>query len=267
MQYSKLLRHDLPTERGLRSLLRGCITACSPQLRRKLTTRIEFALPRKTIWAFQALSLILLISLSSRVPAFAQSSQSSCGTLYSQGQYGPYDYRTDRDKLPIVLGAHFTPEVEALIKGKSGTLGGDIDYTLRAIPNNHRALIAMMRLGEKQKTPQPAGSHYSVECWFERAIRFRPDDSIVRMIYSTYLNKNGRQAEANSQLETATVYAKDNPFTHFNIGLHYFDMKNYDKALVEAHRAMALGWTRTELRDLLIGVGKWSDPQDLPSPP
>lgn len=191
------------------------------------------------------------------------SSGSGCGTLFSQGQYGPWDYRTDRDKLPIVLGAHFTPEVEALIRGRTSALPGtDIDYTLRAIPNNHRALMAMMRLGEKEKTPQPTGSRYSIQCWFERAVTFRPDDAVVRMIYSTYLNKQGRAQEANAQLEMATVQAKDNGFTHYNIGLHYFDMKNFDKALAQAHKALALGFTQTALRDELQKVGKWSEPPE-----
>ncbi|MDP2369214.1 ABC transporter permease [Rhodoferax sp.] len=200
-------------------------------------------------------------------PAIAQTAGSSCGPLHSEGQYGPFDYRTDRDKLPIVLGAHFTPEVEALIRGKtSARPGTDIDYTLRAIPNNHRALMAMMRLGEKEKTPQPVGSRYSVQCWFERAITFRPDDAVVRMIYSTYLGKQGRLPEANTQLELATVHAKDNAFTHYNIGLHYFDLKSYDKALAQAHQAMALGFGQTELRDQLQRVGKWTEPPPAPAP-
>jgi tetratricopeptide (TPR) repeat protein len=195
--------------------------------------------------------------------AFSQNDASvmACGMLASAGQYGPYDYRTDKDRLPIVLNMHFTPEVEALIRGHTGERpGADIDYTLRAIPNNHRALIAMMRLGEKEKSQQPQGARWVVECYFERALRFRPDDSIVRMIYSTYLNSQGRVADANAQLATATDYAKDSALTHYNIGLHYFDLKNYEKALVEAHLALSLGWPRTELRDKLREVGKWTDP-------
>lgn len=185
-----------------------------------------------------------------------------CGPLRTAGQYGPYDYRTDVDKLPIVLGAHFTPEVEALVRGRASgkNPGGDIDYTLRSIPNNHRALIAMMRLGEKEKTTQPIGTRYPVECWFQRAIAFRADDAIVRMIYSSYLNSKSRLPEATAQLEAATALAKDNAFTHYNIGLHYFDLKNYDKALVQAHKAMALGFLQTGLKDQLEQVGKWSAP-------
>lgn len=200
--------------------------------------------------------------------AFSQTVPGGCGTLRSSTQYGPYDARTDHDKLQIVLIPHFPPPVEALIRGDTNAHpGGDIDYTLRAIPNYHRALIAIMRLGEKEKTDKPREVRYTVECWFKRAIMFRPDDTIVRMIYSTYLNKKGRVADANTQLEIAIVHAKDNAFTHYNIGLHYFDLKNYDKALVQAHKAMTLGFEQTELKDQLRSVGKWIEPIDLPAPP
>ena len=209
--------------------------------------------------------LLTLFALMPSFRALAQSGTSACGSL--QTSYGPYDYRTDKDKIAIVLQGHFTPEVEALIRGTTNTRpGGDISYTLRAIPNNHRALLAMMRLGEKEKTPLPSGSTYSVECWFDRAIRFRPDDGIVRMIYSTYLKDRARIPEATSQLEIATTYAKDSAIAHYNIGLHYFNLKNYDKALVQAHKAMALGWTQTDLRDQLRSVGKWTEPSELPAP-
>lgn len=191
--------------------------------------------------------------------ALAQSAKGGCGSL--ENGYGPIDYRDDHGKAAIVYEYHFTPEVEALIRGSTNTTpGSDLDYTLRAVPNNPRALIAMMRLGEKEKTPQPSGSRYSVECWFDRAVRFQPDDVIVRMIYSTFLNKQGRVAAANKELQVATTYAKDDAFAHYNIGLHYFDLKNYDQALIEAHKAMALGFPGTALRDRLQSVGKWTEP-------
>ncbi len=209
---------------------------------------------------------VLIFSITNALPSYAQSGNSACGSLMNA--YGPYDYRTDIDKLPIVLANHFTSEVEALIRGKTGERpGADIDYTLRAIPNNHRALMAMMRLGEKEKTVQPNGSRYTVECWFERAILFRPDDAIVRMIYSTYLNSIEHTSEANEQLDIATKYAQDNAFTHYNIGLHYFDLKNYDKALRQAHKAISLGFPQTALRDQLQRVGKWAEIEDSPSRP
>ena len=72
---------------------------------------------------------------------------------------------------------------------------------------NHRALMSMMRLGEKEKTLQPSGSRFTVSCWFERAILFAPDDAIVRMIYSSYLHSKGAAKEVAAQMEFAKFHA------------------------------------------------------------
>jgi tetratricopeptide (TPR) repeat protein len=179
-----------------------------------------------------------------------------CGSLANA--YGPYDYRTDRG--PTL--SHFTAPVENLIRGHtSGKLpGGDLDYTLRAFPNHHRALLSVMRYGEKTKSPHPRDLRYSVECYFDRALRFRPDDTTVRMLFATFLSRNNRTPEALQQLQAANELAKDNGFTHYNIGLVYLEMKVYDRALAQAHRAIALGFAQTALKDGLVAAGQWKDP-------
>lgn len=207
----------------------------------------------------------LLIAMAASATARAQSGDSSCGPI--QNAYGPYDYRTDRDKLPIVELFHFKPEVEGLVRGEGGTaVGSELDYVLRAFPNHHRALIAMTRLGEKLKSAKPYGARYTVDCWYDRALRFRADDVVVRMLYAKYLVKNGREADAVQQLDRVAVLAKDNAFTHFNLGLIYFDMKLYDKALVQAHSASELGFPRADLQDQLKAAGKWQEPERKPEP-
>lgn len=243
---------------GVRSELPACLCE-SPYNQTE-----PFMMHLKHITRYSSPLIGLLIASCASTTVLAQVTASTCGPISGPGQFGPFDYRTSKSQLVIVEQYHFTAEVEALVRGKSSSIGSDIDYTLRASPNNHRALIAMMRLGEKQKTPQPMGSRYSVQCWFERAITFRPDDAVVHMIYSTYLNKQGRVPEANAQLELATLHANDNAFTHYNIGLHYFDLTNYDKALLQAHLAIALGFGKTELREQLQRVGKWSEPPQAP---
>src|SRR5512133_4400932 len=61
----------------------------------------------------------LLIANLISVAAFAQVAASTCGPITVQGQFGPFDYRTDKSKLSIVESFHFTPAVEALSRGKS----------------------------------------------------------------------------------------------------------------------------------------------------
>ena len=238
------------------------VTNLARQLGAKNTTFLPPGLERQ----FDVLLIGLLFAVLGATPVYAQSGDSACGSLSQGAGYGPFDYRTDKPKLGIVEQFHFTPVVEALIRGSTSTLpGADLDYTLRAIPNHHRALMAVVRYGEKMKSPKPSGTGYSVECYFDRALRFRPDDKIVRMIYATFLSKNARTPEAIQQLEQAAASAADNAFSHYNIGLVYFDLKDYDKALAQAHKALALGFPRTDLRDQLRSVGKWSEPAGLPA--
>lgn len=207
---------------------------------------------------------VAVVMLFESLPASAQPTGFSCGSL--QNHYGPYDFRTDKPKLPIVDGAHFTPAVEALIRGSTSSSGpgADLNYTLTAFPNHHRALISVMNYGVKLKTAQPKDMPLSVECYFERALRFRPDDTVARMIYATYLAKNKREPEANKQLDQVATASNDNAFTFYNMGLIYFDMKNYDKALEFAHKAYGLGFGPTDLRDQLKKVGKWVEAEPKP---
>jgi len=206
-----------------------------------------------------AISLLMVGPVSAAGP-----SSSECGPL----AIGAMDYLGDRGgQFKVVEQYHFTPKVEGLISGSTGSLGGDLGYTLSQIPNHHRALMAMMRLGEKLKTYQPYGAQYSIECWFERAIRFRPYDHTARLIYVTFLMKNGRQSAVIDQLEVAKKIAGDNPFAHYNIGLIYFDLKNYDPALAQAHIAYGLGFDRPELREKLKGIRQWKEFVETSSKP
>lgn len=181
-----------------------------------------------------------------------------CGSL--QNGYGPYDYRSDKDKLRIVEQYHLTPEVINLVAGATGTIGGDLDYTLRAFPNHHVALMAMAKLGEKQKTARPAGAKYGVECYFQRAVSFRGDDEIVRILYASYLSKAGKKSEALSQLNEADQLGTDSANANYNMGLIFFDLKEYDKALSHAQEAYRLGFPLPGLRDKLKRAGKWKEP-------
>ena len=153
---------------------------------------------------------------------------------------------------------HFTPPVEELKHGKSGlTIGGDIDYTLRAIPNHYRALVAMMNLGFKGKKDPPPGAGFPVECYFDRAIRFRPEDGAVRTIYGIYLFRRGKMTDAITQFETAEKLGDNSGNLHYNAGLVYFELGDYDKAVAHAKQAAELGFALPGLRDKLTKIGKW----------
>jgi Tfp pilus assembly protein PilF len=184
---------------------------------------------------------------------------SACGPL--QNAYGPFDYRTaTAQQRATVENFHFTRDVETLKRGASSVrVGADLSYTLRAFPNHPRALLAMTRLGQKEKTPRPKGADYTVECYFDRAIRFAADDPSVRMLYGTFLLRNGKREAAIEQLKTAEHHAGANANVYYNLGLAYFDLKDYGKARDYAKRAYELGFTLPGLKKKLQSVGQWRD--------
>lgn len=193
-------------------------------------------------------------------PVSAQSLPSECGSLSTH--FGPFDYTTDKSKRAIVESNHFTSSVENLIKGVTGSLGGELSYTLAAFPNHHRALVAISRYGERLKSEKPGQLAYSISCYFQRALVFRPQDMIVRMLYASHLAKAGRLDEAQAQLDVVRAEETDSPFTHYNLGLLYMEIGRHELALAQAHKAMALGMPRTELKDQLVSKGLWREPDN-----
>ena len=200
-------------------------------------------------------SLFFVAVLAAAEPAAAD--ESTCGSL--KNNYGPFDYRSaGTARIQIVEDYHFTPNVEMLKKGESGLLvGGDIDYTLRAFPNHYRALVAMMNLRLKTNKDPPPGARWRVECYFDRAIRFRPDDGRVRMVFGIYLSRSGRNADAITQFEMAEKLGEESGNLHYNAGLAYFELGDYDKALAHAKKAYDLNFALPGLRDKLKKMGKW----------
>jgi hypothetical protein len=201
-------------------------------------------------------------------PLFVSAQTGGCGSLANG--YGPYDFRTDKDKLGIVEKYHFGTQQELLIRGRSESstsLGGNIDYTLRAFPNHHRALLSMSRLGEKLKLPRVPGADHGVDCYFVRATQFAPNDTIVRLLFADHLARQGRKAEGLEQVNAARLHAGDNPFTHYNVGMAYLALGNLDAALEQAHRAQALGFPRTDLKERLKAANHWREPAPAASAP
>ena len=192
--------------------------------------------------------------------------ETECGTL--ENAYGPYDYTNPTDvteHLPIVERFHFNGNVESLIRGQtSESPGGDLDYTLRAFPNHHRALYAMVKYQLKFSTERvPPGANFPGECYLLRAVRFKPDDASVRVIYGIYLYRVGRNDEALAQYEKAAQLAPDNPEVQYNIALLYRKLNRLDDALKHAKIAYRLGYPLQGLKQQLERDGVWkSDSED-----
>lgn len=179
-----------------------------------------------------------------------------CGELLNVRDYSSSEERTF---LGTVEQHHFTSNVENLRHGNSGTLGAELSYTLMIFPNHHRALAALGKLSLREKNLKPDGIKYSVGCFFDRAIRFKPNDAMVRMVYGNYLLKAGQMKEAAEQLQVAVDLDPENPTINYNAGLAHIQKKDYERARIYAKKAYDLGFPLPGLKNQLIKAGKWEE--------
>ncbi|MQA18344.1 tetratricopeptide repeat protein [Rugamonas rivuli] len=201
--------------------------------------------------------LILASGIAAAMPP--QAAIEDCGSYVRHDPGGDYTNATDREGLSVVENYHFTPEVERLVRGATGPLGADISYTLEHFPNHHRALAAMTKLALRDKNRKPVGARYSIDCFFDRAMRFRPDDARVRALYGAYLLGLGQTAAALDQLKEAARLEPENPTTHYNLGLLYLKRKDYELARASAHKAYSMGFPLPGLKNQLTAAGQWRE--------
>ncbi|MDO9047802.1 MAG: tetratricopeptide repeat protein [Methylobacter sp.] len=183
-----------------------------------------------------------------------------------EGQgYGPWDYTKlrERPKIPIVEHHHFTPQVENHIKGQESYITGDLDYTLRAVPNHHKALLSMIRYQSKlnkKSLHDPRPLLTSPECYLQRAIHFSPMDSGSISLYAYYLKEIGQLEKAADYYQKALDISPDSAKIQYSYSLLLINLKQYDKALEYAQKVYAHGKPPEGLKNKLIKLGVWKIP-------
>lgn len=188
--------------------------------------------------------------------------------------FGPFDYTdptftvagrytqhgsTTESPLDFVEKAHFLPEVERLERGhSSATPAGDIDYTLRAFPNHHRALWSISRFylrnlkqddgGQRARAEMQRTGDVPPECYFQRALVFVPEDAVVRSIFGIYLHRRGFLDAALEQYQQAESALPNYAELYYNMGLLYIDRHDYTNAKTYADKAYGLNYPLPGLR-------------------
>ena len=188
----------------------------------------------------------------------------TCGIIPGQpldsGDFGPYDYTDPAHQRfrPIVEEAHFSEDVETL-RG-TNTIGEGMDYTLRKFPNHHRALYAMMRYQKREKDNLRRQSQlYTMDCYFKRALYFRPKDAIVHMLMAMNYHWNDDIDQSERKYKDALELKPNDPQINYNIGLLYYDKKDYDLAAKFAKVAYDAGYPLEGLRNKLKSVNVPTD--------
>ncbi len=206
----------------------------------------------------------LSLALAATLLSAEAATKPFCGPLANG--YGPFDFRTaSADQRKLVEEFHFTESVEQGVHGNTGTVGGDLDYTLRVFPNHVRALDTLIRLAPRYRSGVMQGAKYPVECYFERAVRFQPDDGAAWSQYARYLYALNQDARAVSMLEQAVKVDPDNPTVNYNYGLALAKRKQYAAALPYAQKAYAKEFPLPGLKQMLKAAGQWQEPPPAPA--
>lgn len=186
----------------------------------------------------------------------------------SQG-FGPYDYNNPEytPQLNNVEGHHFNSEVEQLKTGVSSVdVVEDLDYTLRAFPNHHRALYALIRYQLVVKRRTNSTIHTTAECYLQRAIAFAPQDAVLPMLFGIYFHRNGMLQQALEQYQKAEALELDTAELHYNMGLVFVDLKRFSEANAHAQTAYRKGYPLPGLKDTLKKLGHWDESRRPESP-
>jgi hypothetical protein len=203
--------------------------------------------------------LVFLLSILSPVVGIAD--EATCGSL--RNAYGPFDYRdpeAQSQKLEIVDINHFTRDVENLVRGITGTIPGDLDYTLRAFPNHHRALYSAARYAASGMKPPLVRS---IDCYFDRARRMAPTDPQVLVIQGVYLSKMKRRGEGIEAYRAALTIDPGLVEAHYNLGLELLETGQLAEANRHAQVAYRGGYPFPGLRGRLQRLGAWK-PEAVP---
>lgn len=190
---------------------------------------------------------------------------------YVNRNFGPYDYTTPLGKkhLRVVENRHFTPQAEQLLPELKGALDagkisvGGMEYTAKAFPNHHKALRSMaqyqliygydIRKGTKDPVNPP------VECFMQRAMNFAPKDSIVYIIFATFLKKSNIPDVADKVYQQGIEANPDSTALRYNYGTFLIEQQQYPEALEQAKVVYEKGYPKQFLKKKLISEGYWNE--------
>lgn len=149
---------------------------------------------------------------------------------------------------------HLNQGIEKMRNGQIQYAKEEFEFILRYFPNHPRGLMLMGELAVKEKMPALA------EQYFQRAIDLYPETAATYMVYAIFLQKIDNLDKAIKNYQKALKLAPGSTETHYNLGLAYFQKKDYEKANHHAQIAYEGGFPLPGLRKKLKSVNAWKTP-------
>jgi tetratricopeptide (TPR) repeat protein len=230
--------------------------------------RIMAMVQIETAVAIGALAALLAI-----VPAQGETlGAAACGPMPLPGQTAIYDYADqtvdwNRNNIQLIWEQHLSKVDPDLAINDFQDALYQLDFALRYTPNHYWALRKLVQI-QKEKPGivyDPGGGtldhpfNPTTECYFDRALRFRPKDSNLRLLFGVYYHQIRRLDQAMEQYKIAETMRPKSSEIQYNIGLIHYDRKEYQLAAERARRAYDLGYPLPGLRNKLKAAGHWNN--------
>jgi len=173
------------------------------------------------------------------------------GNIVIQDYYDPINTHY----LDMVTGAHVDKMEQRYKKGQFDWVWSDLEYTLKRVPNHPRALLKLVTFSREYKKITPAVA----DDYFQKAIKFNPDEPNTRVIYGFHLQKYPQLDKAIEQYEIALKLKPNHAQGHYNLALALIDKGELEKAKKHAKEAYNLGYPLEGAKERLIELNAWDN--------
>src|SRR5207249_7460936 len=133
-----------------------------------------------------------------------------------------------------VEGYHLQPGIDNMGKKEYSSAKANFEFILNYYPNHPRALSLLSEVCDVR-------SRCDVDEWFEKAIGRNPNAPQTYLINAVHLQRRNHLSEAIDNYRKAISLNPAEPYAHYNLGLAYFDAKEFALANREAQIAAFLG--------------------------
>jgi tetratricopeptide (TPR) repeat protein len=221
----------------------------------------------RTAIALELTRLVMFVAcgLSFIEPAHGQQSTRDYFNVREAGDY--YDYRSHpsyarpEQLLRTVERYHLGLSQQRMRERAYPQAFNEYEFILHQFPNHPQALLGMLELCKLAPQPKCMPTEF-----LERAIEVNPKAAGTYTVQGVYFTRIGKYPAAIDSYQIALSLQPDSANAHYNLGLAYFETKQYPLANEHAQKAYALGFPLPALREKLQREGQWK-PIELQSQP
>jgi tetratricopeptide (TPR) repeat protein len=162
------------------------------------------------------------------------------------------DKTGDAKRLGTVEQYHLEQGDQKFRVGRYDAALQEFEFILGEYPNHPRALLLLAEMCSKWKSPT-----CNVDGLFEKAVDVNPRVAATYVVRGLYYHRTGRLDNAIASYNRALELDPNSLNANYNLGLAYFDQKQYARANEAAQRAYLNGAPLPGLRNKLQSVGAW----------